>query len=303
MTYPLITFFIVAYNQEKYIAEAIDGAFAQDYPNMEIIISDDCSSDNTWDIIQARAAQYKGPHKVILNRNEPNMGPREHINKILYELSHGEIIVVSAGDDISLPQRTKVAMDMMLKHPEVVSLSFQSQLVDENLKPLDLRQPEEGLSVGQDTIITMDDYVTYPYFIFSGESRVLRRSVIDAFPPLKYPFAEDIFWFVRGFYVGSVAYIRQPLVLYRQLTSSIMGKERANKSFDEEKFNNTTARQIWEDYEYAVKHGYIDARLKDCVAKKLTWLLYSLKPSIAKQKKHTLIYRILRAIKHEIVRN
>jgi len=44
---PLVTFALVAYNQEQYIREAVEGAFAQTYEPLEIILSDDCSSDRT----------------------------------------------------------------------------------------------------------------------------------------------------------------------------------------------------------------------------------------------------------------
>ena len=83
---PLVSFCIVAYKAEKYIREAIEGAFSQDYPNLEIIMSDDCSPDKTFDIMKEMAAQYSGPHKIKLNQNKENAGPREHYNTVLYDL-------------------------------------------------------------------------------------------------------------------------------------------------------------------------------------------------------------------------
>jgi glycosyltransferase involved in cell wall biosynthesis len=52
------------------------------------------------------AASYNGPHKVILNRNEKNLGIGGDINRIM-EIAQGELIIGVAGDDISLPERTK----------------------------------------------------------------------------------------------------------------------------------------------------------------------------------------------------
>ena len=49
---PLVTFALFAYNQEKYIREAVEGAFSQTYQRMEIILSDDCSTDSTFDILK-----------------------------------------------------------------------------------------------------------------------------------------------------------------------------------------------------------------------------------------------------------
>ena len=58
---PLISFVLLAYKQEKYIREAVEGAFAQTYSPLEIILSDDASPDGTFEIIQEMAAAYQGP--------------------------------------------------------------------------------------------------------------------------------------------------------------------------------------------------------------------------------------------------
>ena len=71
---PLITFALFAYNQEAYVREAIEGAFAQTYEPLEIILSDDCSTDRTFEIMQEMAAAYRGPHRVRVNLNPVNLG-------------------------------------------------------------------------------------------------------------------------------------------------------------------------------------------------------------------------------------
>lgn len=104
---PLLTFAVAAYKQEKFIRETVEGAFAQTYSPLEIILSDDCSPDRTFEIMSEMAAAYRGPHKIVLNRNPANVGLGKHVNRVL-ELVHGEYLVVSAGDDVSLPARTEL---------------------------------------------------------------------------------------------------------------------------------------------------------------------------------------------------
>lgn len=280
MKYPLVTFFIVSYNQEDYIAAAVDGAFAQDYPNLEIVISDDCSSDRTWNIIQDKVARYNGPHNIILNRNEPNLGPRENFNKVLYELSHGEIIVGAAGDDISRKDRVSKCVEFMFLHPNVSSMSCVSQLIHEDGTPFD-ETPLNSLSKGSVSIFTLRDYVRSGIMIESGDSRVLRRTVIDSFPPLKWPFAEDIFLFIRGFYVGDVALIHEPLVKYRQHDSSIMGKVRLRQKVTKEQckhYEETTVRQLKDDLDYAIEHHYIQPEQVELVRGKINDVVNWLRP-------------------------
>lgn len=102
--YPLVTFALFAYNQEQYIRDAVEGALAQDYPNLEIILSDDCSTDGTFSIIAELAKKYGGPHKVLVRRNAFNLGTALHVQSVFHE-SNGALIVVAGGDDISTPDR------------------------------------------------------------------------------------------------------------------------------------------------------------------------------------------------------
>lgn len=104
--YPLVTFALFAYNQEKYIREAVEGALAQDYPNLEIIISDDCSTDGTFDAIKQAAAPYVGKHLVVARRTARNLGSLLHVADVA-ALAKGELLVLAAGDDVSKPDRTR----------------------------------------------------------------------------------------------------------------------------------------------------------------------------------------------------
>src|SRR5882724_4061797 len=101
---PLLTFAIASFNQERFIREAVEGALAQTYDPLEVVLSDDCSADSTFEIMRRMAADYRGPHRIILNQNPVRRSLGGHINKIV-EVSRGEMIIGAAGDDISLPGR------------------------------------------------------------------------------------------------------------------------------------------------------------------------------------------------------
>jgi len=112
---PLVTFALFAYNQEKFIREAIRGAFSQTYSPLEIILSDDCSSDKTFAIMKEMAAAYPGPHAVRVRASAKNRGFAEHINDVMREV-RSEFIVLAAGDDISNPARVQRLIDERLRH-------------------------------------------------------------------------------------------------------------------------------------------------------------------------------------------
>jgi len=105
--HPLVTFALFAYNQEKYIREAIEGAFSQTYEPLEIILSDDCSTDKTYEIMKQMVASYDGSNKIVLRKNEINLGILEHVRRVAKEAS-GRVMILAAGDDISLPHRVEV---------------------------------------------------------------------------------------------------------------------------------------------------------------------------------------------------
>lgn len=112
---PLITFALITYNQEKYVREAIEGAFAQTYSPLEIILSDDCSSDRTYEIMEEMADAYTGPHCIKLNCNSVNQGIARHID-FVGKQSSGDLVVLAAGDDISLAERVETIFGHWVKN-------------------------------------------------------------------------------------------------------------------------------------------------------------------------------------------
>lgn len=107
---PLVTFALLTYNQESYILEAIEGALSQTYEPLEIILSDDCSTDQTYEIMQKAVADYKGPHKITIRQNAFNLGTALHVQSV-FDVSVGSLFVMAAGDDISTKNRVKVLVE------------------------------------------------------------------------------------------------------------------------------------------------------------------------------------------------
>lgn len=126
---PLVTFILFAYNQEAYIREAVEGAFAQTYEPLEIILSDDCSTDRTFSIMQEMVASYDGRHRVSLGCNQINLGLASHVNAAL-KRSHGEIILLAAGDDVSLPNRAEYSVEIFRRNPDAAAVTLSADISD-----------------------------------------------------------------------------------------------------------------------------------------------------------------------------
>jgi glycosyltransferase involved in cell wall biosynthesis len=105
-----VSIIMLTYNQQDFVADAIRAALAQQCEPVEILISDDCSPDGTWEVIQQVVKGYAGPHTVRLNRNPRNQGVNAHLWSCVQRTS-GDIIVAAAGDDISEPDRVRRIID------------------------------------------------------------------------------------------------------------------------------------------------------------------------------------------------
>lgn len=206
---PLVTFAVFAYNQEKYIREAVEGAFSQTYSPLEIILSDDCSSDRTFEIMEEMAREYRGQHLVKVRLGEKNKGLAGHINDVV-DMSDGEIISWAAGDDIALPARTSVFVDALLKdtslcgiHSDVLEIDVTGRAIRERRHSKREHETNliEVINVGQ-SVIT--------------QSHAFRKVVFSTFGPFLSDLTQEgIAMAFREAALGKVGFVDQCLTLYR----------------------------------------------------------------------------------------
>lgn len=94
---PLVSIIVPNYNHEKYLRKRLDSVYNQTYSNYEVILLDDCSSDNSRDILLEYARKY--PEKTIVDFNESNGGRVfKQWNKGIKH-AHGELIWIAESDD------------------------------------------------------------------------------------------------------------------------------------------------------------------------------------------------------------
>lgn len=113
---------ILTYNQEPWVVEAVESALAQQQCRLELFISDDASTDQTWERIQTAISGYTGPHRITLNRNESNLGLAKHLN-LCMEMIGGDIVIAAAGDDVSFPLRARLLIDEFLRSDALLVFS------------------------------------------------------------------------------------------------------------------------------------------------------------------------------------
>lgn len=132
---PRVSLVLTCYNQERYIRAALQGAFAQTYENLEIVLCDDCSTDATVKIIEEMISSYQrvgGKHQVRFCVNEKNLGCAKNYEKAML-LSTGELLVTGGGDDISYPNRVeRIVYHWLAQGKKPTLLWHGARIVDEN---------------------------------------------------------------------------------------------------------------------------------------------------------------------------
>jgi glycosyltransferase involved in cell wall biosynthesis len=113
----LVSVFLPTYNQQQFIADSICSVLSQDYENIEIVIGDDCSQDNTWQIVEEYKLKY--PEKINAFRNKSNLGITGNCNEILRRCK-GKYVVYTAGDDLFLPGKISAQVDLMSANNRIV---------------------------------------------------------------------------------------------------------------------------------------------------------------------------------------
>jgi len=124
-TLPLVTIVLPAYNHSKYLNEAIQSILSQTYPNIELLVFDDGSTDNTLDILASYGKQfYWESHK--------NIGQSATLNKG-WRMAKGKIISYLSADDVLESNAVEIAVDY-LKKTKALLVYGDYQLINEHSK-------------------------------------------------------------------------------------------------------------------------------------------------------------------------
>ena len=183
---PLVSFCLMACRQKELIREAFQAALSQDYDNLEVCVSDDNSQDGTWEIIQEMAKDYKGPHRLVLNHNEENLGTIGNWQK-LCSMATGELFIKADGDDVSYPHRARtIAEDWVSsgKRAAVMASSYDKMTADGKIVG------ELLLPGGWDKRTTRE-IANGAHYFYLGATFACHRSLFDDFKPVTHPKSSD----------------------------------------------------------------------------------------------------------------
>jgi glycosyltransferase involved in cell wall biosynthesis len=205
---PSCTVLLIAYRMQHTIAESLRSVLAQGVP-CEIIVSDDCSGDDSLAVARDVIKDYAGPHRVTIRSTAQNLGLCAHLNE-LAELATGEVLVFQAGDDVARPDRVERLLEEFAAHPQaqvvgsaVDDIDERGRLLAESVRGMPRRLDQRAfLRRGRMQTVL-------------GASMAVRRELITGLPPL-HGFVEDNMLSLRAALVGECRCLPQALLGYRR---------------------------------------------------------------------------------------
>lgn len=163
---PLVSIVITSYNRAHWIGQAIESALNQDYPNLEIIISDNASTDNSNEIILS----YCKDPRIKYSRNEKNIGMLPNFRKAFFELAKGDYITNISSDDYLIDSKFISSSMEVINSQKNILLVFgkyyttYEHINKNNFSPVPFyysKKIRTGLEV-------FFDFPKYPYFGWGG---------------------------------------------------------------------------------------------------------------------------------------
>lgn len=125
---PRITVLMAIYNCADTLEEALDSLMTQTYQGFKVVLCDDASTDNTYEVAKRYIEKY--PDKFILIKNEQNMKLPYSLNRCL-EYADTEYVARMDGDDISKPERFQKEIEFLDAHPEYALVSCPMEYFNE----------------------------------------------------------------------------------------------------------------------------------------------------------------------------
>ena len=213
---PFISIVVLSYNQAAYIRDCIESVLSLQYEGrLEYIFCDDCSTDDTFDIICQATAHYKGPHRIICHKCPTNGRVAVNMNTAV-SLSSGDWIMRVDGDDIVHPERLKLTAHAIRKFPQAVAISGQLHLFEGQTKPI--ANPQIGELEYLVANRQENNAANAPMRAMSwwGGAMTMARRVFTAFPPIPSDcgIMDDTFFGARSLLLGDFVIIRNACFLY-----------------------------------------------------------------------------------------
>lgn len=233
---PLVSFVVTSYNYSKYIIRTLESIKAQTYKNFEIIIVDDCSVDNSCDIIE-EFISYNQDLKITLIKHEKNLGQLASMITG-FKAARGQFVSFIDSDDVLLKEYAAAHINVHLKTSvaftscRIVEIDEDNEIHTLNSISSPITEENEVLKQVQNDILTneaLNIYINYKilknkrfggWYWSPNSSAMFRKASIELISDYKnadkWKICPDKFLFNFANLIGGSAIIFTPLIGYRR---------------------------------------------------------------------------------------
>jgi len=219
----LVSIAVATYNGERFLQSQLESIIKQTYHNLEIIIVDDASHDNTFEIIKEYASRDE---RIKYFKNETNCGVIKTFERAI-KLTQGRFIALADQDDIWHRYKIYDLVQFMKNHPKVLLCFHNAELIDENdnlISPDFWRYAGIRIREGHIFDHTCLSQTIIERNCISGCMTLFQCQLKSYIFPFPAEIAIHDWWlgFVASFW-GSIQSIPRPLIQYRQHSANLCG--------------------------------------------------------------------------------
>ncbi len=268
---PLVSIALCTYNGAKFIRKQLDSILDQTHKNLEIVLVDDCSTDDTCEIISEYA---KIDERIRCYKNEVNQGYNKNFEKAI-SLTTGDYVAISDQDDIWLPHKITSLLNCIGDKWLIFSNSYYIDEEDKKIK--DGKALVMGLELTSSNYksLLLTNYVT-------GHTTLFKREFINYFLPFPEKGFYDWWMGFVALYHQKILFLNQPLTKYRIHEDSVIQK-RNNSGLEKRKVIETIDQtlSIFAEYkQLKSEDAALIANIRDAYrlnfSKKNSWPLISI---------------------------
>jgi len=202
------SFIMLSYNQKDCVDIAVHAALNQQCIPLEIIFSDDASTDGTFDIIKNIVSNYTGPHYVKAIQNNHNLGINLHLERLV-EIAKSDLIIWAAGDDVSFPNRANQIIKAHNSSGAKLIFSDAITHTSKGTKGSDIHK--SALFYGSYNL----RQTAVSFALYLGATLATHKSLFKSYDKLpKNGVYEDLILGFRANHENSIYYIDMPLISY-----------------------------------------------------------------------------------------
>ena len=264
---PLVSVYVITYNHEKYISEAIDSFLMQktDFP-FEIVIGEDCSTDNTRKIVEEYKKKYPNIIKIIVG--EKNVGMHKNAQRTI-EACRGKYLAICEGDDYWIDKdKLQIQINEMKNYPNI-DFSFHLASSIDNLG-----MKIESKLKKKDKLYSLKEIITADFHLVQTNTIMIKKEKMDKlnFDLISKSPVGDVWIKINGAIPNGALFINRIMSTYRvcsesSWTLSIQQDERKFVQFVEDMMKSIENFDKYWEFKYTksffiYKNMYIDVVMK-----------------------------------------